>query len=474
MRRNLLPLIAALTACFASMQVQAQSAAPGLGADADAVTRARARISDGSSSTITVGESINSLTTRASVSSSIIQSSSMPSGESVSRQTASVGGARSLTGATGTISAEGTISGNLLQTRTGSPGGGASEQLANVGGVAGALTAINVNARGLLSTTLTQSHSGGSRGTGDQTVDIGGVRDSSGGSLTAFGVVSGDGINQNGRNRVAQELFVGSIADSNLQAATTSGSISGRVQQTTSSGVLGETTDVQRIGVADIRASQAASVTTQGSITGTLTQTQPGLGRGQQSVEVGSVSGVEGAGSIVTNGLINGNVVQTLQRGQQRLLVAAVVGGSPDSVNARATLTGDVTQSSTSEQLVNQRIAIGSVEAATGHVSTDATVGATISQTMSGNGFGRSQHVEIANAEQTSGFVNARAVVGGSISQSSQTSESNTQRISIGSVRGTAAAVVTTDATVTGIVTQVNSGRSRETQNILIGGVIAN
>lgn len=191
---------------------------------------------------------------------------------------------------------------------------------------------------------------------------------------------------------------------------------------------------------------------------------------------MGSVAQVDAAGSITTNGTVTGAVTQSASLGSQRLQVAAVIGGSPATVDARATLSGAVNQTSSAAFANDQRIAIGAVEGSSGQISTDATVGATLSQNISGGGVSREQLIAIASVEGTQGTVSTRAVVNGSVSQSNQSSQSGqptNQRIQIGSVRNTGTLAVRTDVTVTGNLSQSANASSRGQQSILIGGVSA-
>jgi hypothetical protein len=483
----LLPLIVALSATLGAAAVQAQDLTSDITAATDGSvrnigTRPGTRlpdIRDGSSNTIRVGEAVpNSLLTRANVSGDITQTSNQTSA-AAANQFVSIGGVRALTGSTGSITTQGTLTGNLVQTRSGNPGslGGGSQNL-NIGSVAGAVTARRVDADGAVLTNVTQSSSGSSSstGVGSQTIDVGSVRAAGGGNITTSGLITGPGVTQTSRNELAQTLAVGSVEGGEVQNARTQGLVSGRVTQSSASFGSGQGRS-QRIDVADIRAAQARTIDATGTISGAVSQSQSQSGFGaDQSVAVGSVAQTDAAGSITTNGTVTGAVTQSAGSGSQRLLVAAVLGGSPTTVGARATLSGTVNQTSNASGANEQRIAIGAVEGSSGQISTDATVGATLSQSIGGGGASREQLIAIASVEGTQGTVSTRAVVNGSISQSNQSSQSSqptNQRIQIGSVRNTGTLAVRTDVTVTGNLSQSANASSRGQQSILIGGVSA-
>jgi hypothetical protein len=113
----LLPLIVALSATLGAAAAQAQGLTSditaGAGSPADGIaTRPGARlpgVRDGSSNTIRVGEAVpNSLLTRANVSGDITQTSIQIS-TATANQFVSIGGARALTGSTGSITTRGTL-----------------------------------------------------------------------------------------------------------------------------------------------------------------------------------------------------------------------------------------------------------------------------------------------------------------------------------------------------------------------------
>jgi hypothetical protein len=488
----LLPLVVALASAVAATATQAQ-VIPRIGAGNGAIGNigdggVRAVVprlpglADGTSNTIQIREALpNSLVTRANVSGDISQTAAQ---NGTAKQFVSVGGARGLTGSTGNIATLGTLTGNVTQSRVGSNGTSVGEQRVDIGAVAGEVTAGTVDAHGAVLTNIAQSSANnvGGRSIGGQLVDVGSVRNAGGGNVRTSGLISGPGVNQFSGNELSQALAVANVEGGQVQNAQTNGLLAGQVTQSTSSGAGGS----QRIGVADIRFAQAQSISTSGTVTGTLTQTVIGdVGGGafpQQSVAVGSVSGTDAAGAITTNGTVTGAVTQSASRGEQRLLVAAVTGGAPSLVNARATLSGAVSQTSSALTGSNiQRVAIGAVDGATDQVSTDATVGASLTQSLSGTGEGREQLISIASAEGSQGNVSTRAVVNGSISQiSTQSSnqsnqqQASIQRIIIGSAQNTGTMAVRTDVSVSGNLSQFANSQSRGPQSILIGGVSAN
>ncbi len=489
-QRSLLPLVVALAAAFGSGMAQAQSAPRTGGLPTNlgdgSVRTVSPRIPslvDGTSNTIQIREAVpNSLLTRASVSGDISQTAGQTS-TGQANQFASIGGARGLTGSTGNITTQGTLTGNLTQSRTGTTAGfGGGAQNVNIGAVAGAVTARTVDANGAVLANLTQTSNGNSLSSeiGAQTIDVGSVRNAGGGNITTSGLISGPGVIQSSRNELSQALAVASVEGGEVQNAQTLGLVSGQVTQSTS--ITGGDSRSQRIAVADIRFAQGQSISTTGTVTGALSQTQSGSGSSNagasQLVAVGSVSATDAAGVVTTNGTVTGAVTQSASRGEQRLLVASVVGGAPTLANARGTLSGAVSQTSNAAFGSNvQRIAIGAIEGASGQVSTDATVGATLTQTMSGAGLEREQLISIASAEGTQGNVATRAVVNGTISQSNQSSQSSqptSQRINLGSAQNTGTLAVRTDVTVTGNLSQSANSQSRGQQSILIGGVSAN
>lgn len=473
-QRSLLPLTVALAAEFSGQLAHAQVAPRLADGSVRNVAPRPSNVADGRSNTLLVGETVpNSLLTRASVSGNITQTASQTSQTQVN-QTVSIGGASQLTGATGNIRTQGTLVGDLVQSRTGGPNGFSEAQRLSIGGVVGDVTAQNVDANGSVLTSVSQLGNTSSGGQGRQTVDVGGVGNGRGGSITTQGLVTGGGVVQNSRNALQQSLSVGSVTSSTLQAAQTSGLVSGQVNQSSSAIGSGESF-AQTIGVGEIQFSQAQFVSTSGTVSGSLSQTQSGTSVGaSQSVRVGSVANVDTGGNITTQGTATGAVTQSAASGRQQLLVAAVIGGAPSNVNARAVLTGAVSQSSTAFSANEQRIAIGSVEGATGQVTTDATVGASLTQSMTGSANSREQLISITSTESTQGTVTTRALINGSVSQtngSSQSSNPMSQRVVIGSALNTGALNVRTDVTVSGNLSQTANANARGTQSILIGGV---
>jgi len=410
-----------------------------------------------------VGPAGSSLTTTANVSGSVIQNANDNAALS-SLQTAAIGSANGVTNSSGTLSAQGSLVGTLTQSSEGTST--TNVQTATIGGLSGSLGANNVQANGAVQANLSQTSN--NAGSGRQTIDVGGISDSGGGSLVSNGIVSAD-VTQSVNSGVAQEVRVGSITGSTVQSALTSGIASGTITQSTSTSTAGGA-NLQRVGVDDIRQASALSVVTHGTLTGAITQGSQGSDASpSQSVEIGSVNGTTNAGSITTNGTLSATVSQTAVHGNQQVLVGSVAGGAPNSAVTNATLAGNVSQVS-GNIFTLQKLAVGAVERSTGKVSTDATVDATISQSVTGFGSGE-QTISIASTDASQGDVATKATVSGTITQTNGSQNGLTQGILIGSAVNTGGAFVRTNATVNGTISQSATARTGTNQNILIGSV---
>jgi hypothetical protein len=405
-----------------------------------------------------------SLTTRASVNGNITQTN-QATGSLRGTQTAAIGGVNNSPNLSGSISTQGSLTGNLAQLRNNQTS--TAPQTTNIGGVEGSLTVGIATLRGNASANITQQNDAvraEESGVG-QTIDIGGAGNGfQGSTLQTNGVVISPNVVQFQRAGTLQQIRSGSVSGGNVTTATTNGLISTTVsQQATGLRGGGE----QSLNVGSLVGSQARQVTTSGLLGAALSQETSG--GAVQTVDIGSVSNTDAAGTISTQGQVLGRVTQFAGSGTQRLSVGAVRGGTPSEATTRATLTGNVNQSMTSTPSSEQVVSIGSVEGASGRAQTDATVGASIDQRLGIAGGANVQTVQIASAINTSGSVNTRAVVNGAISQNTGGGGTR-QTMNLGSAVGTGA-TVRTDVAITGNLAQL-SNQSAATQTILIGGVV--
>ncbi len=466
------PLTLALTLALAAGAAQAQQDPSG--------------IADGTSNTIAATEGpAASLTTRASVSGSITQSSNQRGGGA--GQVVSIGGARELrNGLLGSLTTDAAVNGNLTQTRSGFGVTTVGRQTLDVAGVVGDLRAQNVQARGVVSVDVTQDmrlQSSVAAGTAPpaQTVEVGTVRDAAGGSLQTSGSAVGGSLTQTSQIALDQRIAVGTITGGQLQSATTQGTVDATVVQagTARAGTPGAAGS-QRLLVGAIDGSQALSAQTQGTLRGALTQVQQGGLR--QSVAIGSISGVDAAGQIEAGGAVaagssitqqgsGSNAVANLH--EQTFQVGSVSGGAPTRATAAGFFQGQALQSMAGGEGTSvQRVAIGAVDNATGVVNAGGMVVGDLTQSMTdgiSNFARRSQTVSVGSAERTAGTVEARGFLAGSVTQTAEFSP-RAQLVSIGSVRDTSG-TVRTDASVVGRITQAARG-AQENQTVLIGGVL--
>lgn len=405
-----------------------------------------------------------SLTTRASVSGNITQTN-QSSGGLRPTQTAAIGGVNNSPNLSGSITTQGSLQGNLGQVRNNQAS--TAPQNTNIGGVEGSLVVGQANLHGNVSGNLTQEIEAvraQDSGVG-QTIDVGGAGNGfQGNTLTTNGTVISPNIVQFQRGATLQQIRAASVSGGNVASATTNGLISSTInQQATGFQGGGE----QSVNVGSLVGSQARQVTTNGTLAASVSQDTSGTA--VQSVDIGSVSNTDAAGTIVTQGQVLGGVTQRAGAGTQRLSVASVRGGAPTDANAKGTMTGTVNQSMTTSPTSEQLVSIGSIEGAIGRAQTDAVVGANIDQRLGVAGGSNSQTINIASAINTSGNVNTRAVVNGTLTQN--TSGGGTrQSMNLGSAVGTSA-TVRTDVAISGNLSQV-SNQSAATQTILIGGVV--
>ncbi len=412
----------------------------------------------------------NSLVTRATVVGSVTQTSQQITTSSINNQFATIGGAIAIGNPAGSLQTSGTLVGSLVQSRSGSPRGNANElQVVDIGRLSGVIGATNVDANGIVRASVVQSSTGGGS---VQTIGVGGIDNARGGSLTTRAIVSGPGITQAARNSTVQELRIGEIATADLRTGETDVVVSAQITQAVDAAPNAEGRG-QRARIGSIQIAQAGFAVARAQVSGGgLTQSQSGSGRANQVAEIGNVFDVRNGGFIAARANVSAGLIQSATTGDQLLRVGSVNGGNPTLAIASGTLTGNTVQVLTGGDGGSQRISVGAIESASGRATTDATVGATLTQTLGGTAAQREQIISIGSAERTTGTVNTRAVVNGSISQTGAPNQATSQRINIGSVQGSRAQSVSTDVVVRADIVQVAAPGARENQNILIGGVI--
>ena len=520
MNQTLLPLAAALAFAFGSTAVHSQSLrAPSQPGDSlvRPVSPAPSLIDDVPLSGLpgAGGASGPSISTRGTVSGSVTQNDNSTRASSTSnlqQQRVRVGSALGVTGAAGSVSAQGTLNGSVVQTLSGSQARTNKElQTVDIGNVTGEVSARDVRANGSVTTSITQTANddGGqviSALSFGQTVDVGSIRNAGGGSLVSNGVVTGRGVVQSQQGvSLTQQLRVASISGANVQDAISNGLVSGQVTQAAQGPDFGGRLDGQRVLVGVIEDSTAQTVTSNAQLLGDVSQSQTArsgqlvdLGSVRdtaaqsvttdarlvgnviqssqsgslQSVEIANVERSEGAGTIRTSGLVSGQVNQTAQEGATQQLRVATAFDTAGDITTRGVVLGDVTQDTS--RAGGQTVDVASVSNSAGRVDTDATVGAAIVQTRTGNAGTATQRLLIGSVANSSGTVSTRAVVEGSVTQALATNGGNSlQRVEIGSVTGSTGLTARTDVTVNGDLVQTGTNNVGN-QTIQIGVVAAN
>ena len=433
-----------------------------------------------------------SIETRAALNGRITQNSN-PSIGGNELQAVAVGSVANVSGAVGSLTAQGEVSGSLSQfgggqrieagavkgaltagsvqaqgSLVGSVSQDGRSQMLQAGVVEGDVRADSVRAEGHVSAPITQTNRNGAL---SQTVAAGRVADSQGSLFSAEGTISGRGVAQTSSGGpVVQRVEVGVISGSAAQRGIAVGVLTGQVTQ--DGAARGESTQSLRVGT--LTGSQGRDLEARGSFGADLTQTlrPSGGNRADQTVSVGSIESVDAAGTVSASGTVGSGRVsqsQTGLGGSQALEVGSVKGGTPQDVRTEGTLSGSVTQEMGTGDLVDlQVVQVGGASQVSGTVRTQATVQADIVQTMS-SGVVRGQRqqiVEIGQVAGTSGNVSTLASVNGTIAQSQNGGMQ--QRISLGSVKDTGNARVRAEVLVDGTIRQSGGVGS---QSVDIGSV---